>query len=172
MRGIDGDRRQQRIDLVLVEAEGMGASLRAKLLPAQHANLLCGQRRDKLLVPAAVLLADEDDHGVAEGVEPLLRGHAALVRSLRLVVAVLDALQDAGDADFDELIQVAGRNGEELDPLQQRIGGVLRLFQHPLVELQPGLVAAEEEVLHRLGRGLLGCRLRAGGSLACGHTGI
>jgi hypothetical protein len=65
----------------------------------------------------------------------------------RLAVAVLDALQEAGLADFDVLIEVGGGDGEELDPLQQRVDGVFSLFKHTPVELHPGVVPAIEELL-------------------------
>jgi hypothetical protein len=47
-----------------------------------------------------------------------------------------DLLLQAGDADFEELVQVAGEDQQELQPLQQRVGLIQRLFQHADVELQ------------------------------------
>ena len=63
------------------------------------------------------------------------------------VVAVFDALHQARHADLDILVEVAGGDGQELDPLEQGIGGVLRLLKNAAVEAQPGLVAAEEQLL-------------------------
>ena len=75
----------------------------------------------------------------------MLRGKSALVGWLRHTDAILNALQDASDSDLDELIQVAGRDGEKLDALQQRIRGILGFFEDALVEVEPGLVAGEEQ---------------------------
>ena len=37
--------------------------------------------------------------------------------------ARLDLLAQAGDADLEELVEVAGEDGQELDPLEQRDSG-------------------------------------------------
>ena len=63
---------------------------------------------------------------------------------LRKAEAFFEALQDAGDADLDELVEVAGGDGEELDALEQGIGGVVGFFEDAAVELQPALVAIDE----------------------------
>ncbi len=63
--------------------------------------------------------------------------------------AFFEALQDAGDADLDELIEVAGGDGEELDALEQGIGGVVGLFEDAAVELKPALVAIDEAATGR-----------------------
>ena len=102
----------------------------------------------------------------AEAIEALLRGEAALVGGMGLADAVLDALQDAGDADLDELVEIAGGDGEELDALEQGIALVLSLFEDAAVEAEPGVVAIEEELLGRCGRG--GMVAVAGGGAGCG----
>ena len=58
--------------------------------------------------------------------------------------AAVDLLLDAGHADLEKLVEVRGEDGEELDPLQQRLGGVLRLLQHAPVELEPAQLAIDE----------------------------
>ena len=65
----------------------------------------------------------------------------------RLAIAVFNALHEAGLADFDVLVEVGAGNRQELDPLQQRVGGVFGLFEHTTVELHPGVVAAVEKLL-------------------------
>src|SRR5581483_8651514 len=60
-----------------------------------------------------------------------------------LGVAVFDLLHQAGDADLKELIQIVGADGEKLQPFEQGIGFVLRLFQHTPVELQPRKLAVD-----------------------------
>ncbi len=61
-----------------------------------------------------------------------------------LVVAVFNLLHHGGHAHFEELIQIAGRDGKKLQPLQQRIALVLGLFEHTAVEREPGGVAIEK----------------------------
>ena len=73
------------------------------------------------------------------------------------VPGLLAALQP-GHADHEELIQVAGEDGQEAGALQQRDGGVGSELQHPLVELQPGDLPVEEAVVGQF-VGVTGCRL-------------
>ena len=57
---------------------------------------------------------------------------------------MLDPLQHAGHTDFDKLVQVAGCDRKKLYPFEQWIGGILRLVQHPSVELHPGLIPSDQ----------------------------
>ena len=52
----------------------------------------------------------------------------------------------AGHPDHEELVQVAGEDGQEPDPLQQRDALVLGQLQHPLVEPEPAFLAVEVPV--------------------------
>ena len=63
-----------------------------------------------------------------------------------LVVAVLNLLHHGSHTHFKELVQIAGRDGEELQSLEQRIAFVLSLFEHTPVEREPGGVAVQEVV--------------------------
>ena len=58
-------------------------------------------------------------------------------------VARGDLLLEAGDAHLEELVQVAGEDGQEPGPLEQRVALVLRLVEHPRVELQPRQLAVD-----------------------------
>ena len=57
--------------------------------------------------------------------------------------AGLDLLAQAGDADLEELVEVAGEDRQELDPLEEGVSGVARLVEHARVELEPGELAVE-----------------------------
>ena len=85
-------------------------------------------------------------------IQGLLRRHQVWTR---LVVAVFNALQNSGDANLKELIQIAGGDGEKFDPLQQRIGVILGFFQHAPVEVHPGFVSIEVLLCHE--REFRGC---------------
>ena len=61
-------------------------------------------------------------------------------------MAVLDLLQKAGDANFDEFVEIARRDGEKFHALEDRIARIARFFQHALVELQPGDVPVENQL--------------------------
>ena len=52
-----------------------------------------------------------------------------------------------GDAGHEEFVQVIGRDRQESQPLQQRMGGIGRFLQDPGVEFQPGNLAIEEPLL-------------------------
>ena len=95
-----------------------------------------------------VLLFDVGVHFFDEYVEGLLEGAAV---GVDFVVAVFNALEDAGDADFYEFVEVAGGDGEEFDAFEERIGGVFCLFEHAAIEFEPGGIAAVEKL--RLGGG-------------------
>ncbi len=77
------------------------------------------------------------------------------------------ALEDTGDANLDELIEVAGGDSEEFDALEERVGSVVGLFEDAAVELKPALVAIDETATGwqggsfggAAGRGLAGCGL-------------
>ncbi len=62
---------------------------------------------------------------------------------LRLEILVELGLE-AGDADLEELVEVRRADRQEPKPLEQRIRRVTRLFEHPLVEIQPAQLAVDE----------------------------
>ena len=105
---------------------------------------MLAQLGEQLLVPAVVLCGDKGVDFGGEGGEGFVGAEAV---EAGLAVAVLDALHEAGLADFDVLVEVGAGDGEELDALQQGIGGVFGFFKDAAVELHPGVVAAVEELL-------------------------
>ena len=144
MRRIDGDGGQQRIDFALEVVLGKGAGFVVELVPLQQADALLAQFGEQVLVPAVVLGVDKGvDFGGEDGQR--LVGAQAVVA--RLAVAVFNALHEAGLADFDVFVEVGAGDGEELDPLEQRIGGVFGLFEDTAIELHPGVVASVKELL-------------------------
>ena len=57
-----------------------------------------------------------------------------------------DLLLQAADALHEELVEVRGRDGEELHALEQRLALVLGLVQHAAVEREPGELAVEVQL--------------------------
>ena len=131
MAGVDGQRRQDRVDLV------------------------CEALADGFVVVGYVGVVDDADSGrVKFGADSLedpvllvqqfaearpnrrqLLGGGLLAGRSRNRVG-LDLLHQDGDAYLEELIQVAGNDGQELDSFQQWISLVQRLMQHPALESQ------------------------------------
>ena len=64
-----------------------------------------------MIVPAGVLLAGELMEAVAKTVDALVLGEAGLVERLGEAFVFLLFLEDAGDADFYEFVEVAGGDG-------------------------------------------------------------
>ena len=86
-----------------------------------------------------------------------LRGAQAVGRRAR--VACRDLLLQAGDADLEELVEVAGEDGQEAHALEQRVALVDGLVQHAVVELEPRQLAVDVRDLRS------GCRAtRSGGT--------
>jgi hypothetical protein len=77
-----------------------------------------------------------DGHQLLLGVEPVGR-------------EVLDAgpvlLQQRGQADHEELVQVGAADAQELDPLEERMRRVPGLGEHALIELEPRQLAVQVE---------------------------
>ncbi len=57
---------------------------------------------------------------------------------------VFELLQQAADANLEEFIKIAGRNGEKFHALEQRIANIASLFEHPPIELEPRGLAVEK----------------------------
>jgi hypothetical protein len=57
---------------------------------------------------------------------------------------LLGLLQEPREAHFDELIQIARTDPQELHPLEQRIAAIECFLQYAMIELQPREMAVEE----------------------------
>ena len=90
------------------------------------------------------------EHALADRGELVLGGPAV---GRQRGLARLDLLAQAGDADLEELVEVAREDREELDPLEQRVALVACLVQHARVEFQPRQLAIDVRE-----RGLRTCR--------------
>ena len=59
------------------------------------------------------------------------------------IASVVDELLEGRDAYFEELVQVRADDGEEFEPLEQRLGRVLSLFENALIKLKPTELAIQ-----------------------------
>ncbi len=133
MGRIETDRRDDRRNLVAEIAAHPGLEFGRPVPAANEANLMLGQRWQKHVVEDRVLAVDlfVDQLGYAR--QRLMRLQAV---GARLFAGEGDALLQSGDANLEELIEVAGEDQQELQPLQQRIGLIQRLLEHADVELK------------------------------------
>ena len=76
-----------------------------------------------------------------DGLKNLGRAHSVRSNIARLA---RDLLLDTGDANLEELIEVRAHDSEKLDPFEQRLGWVLRLFKDSAIKLKPAQLAIDE----------------------------
>jgi hypothetical protein len=112
-------------------------------LGAEEEDALRSQQWLHLLEKAAVLLVDQlmdaRDH----------RGHRLrrrLAVRARILVAGVDPALQLGHPHHEELVEIRAEDGEKLHALEQRHGGILGLFEHPPIELQPRQFTIDERV--------------------------
>ena len=140
MRGIHSDGSEHGRHAPLVKSLCRLQCLRIELVHRQDADAVFRERGKKVVIPAFVLIADEHMHGLGHLGQFVGSGQAIRANFPR---AVFDALEKAGDAHLDELVEVVGRNGQELHALKKRIPDVPGFFEDTAVELQPLHMAVE-----------------------------
>ena len=112
-----------------VSASGSSTSIPSPRIASRSsrpAALLFAHQRAGALVDRVQLFAGGQPVGAA-------RGHAGL-----------DLALQPGDAHHVELVEIGRRDRDEAEPLQQRMGGIGRLLEHPLVEREPGQLPVDE----------------------------
>ncbi len=91
---------------------------RALSVAVHEDNPLLGEGGQDLAVQCPVLVLDKGLCGLENRLELLSRGHAG---DVGLLVVRLHHVLEGGHTDHEELIQVGGRDGEEVQALHQRI---------------------------------------------------
>ena len=94
-----------------------------------------------MLAPAVVLALDHHPYAAADGRQGLRGGQAV---GAALDDTALDLKLEPGDAGFKKIVEVGAESSEELDALQQRVGGVQGLVKHALIKLQPAQLPVEQ----------------------------
>ena len=89
---------------------------------------------------AAVLVLHHAAHHLGDQPKLLFRGESV---GGPLAVPGVHLAAETRHPHLEEFVEVAREDGQELEPLQQRRAGVLRLVQHAAVELQPRQLAVE-----------------------------
>ncbi len=140
VRRIDRERRQQRKDLpqeVLLEP---GPFPLGDIRPVDQHDPLLRQHLAQF-APALLLVAGQHRNRLGDAHQ--LLGRRQPVRALEGDAFAHLAAQ-AGDADHEEFVEVVGRDRQKPHPLQQRMGLVGGLLEHPAVEMQPGQFPVDE----------------------------
>ena len=125
---------EHRQDLHLVVLADVFFLLRRQLLGGEVPDPLLAQKAGDLPVEV-VLDLDEAGDDPVDLVQLPRGGEAGLV--VDLIGGDQGQVEQAPHPDHEELVQVAGEDGDELQALQQGDGVVPRLLQHPAVEAQP-----------------------------------
>ena len=135
-----GEHREDLVAEVLLEPPGV---LVGQLVPVHDPDAVVLQPRGDVLEEALRLPLHQVLRAAGDQLDLLADGQP--VGGADGQAGALPALE-AGDADHEELIEVAGEDREELDPLQQGQGLVLGQFEYPGVEVQPGQFPVQEAI--------------------------
>ena len=150
MRRVEPDRREHRhhfAEEIILDPSSLH---RIPMRAAQETDILPRQIRQDALVEQGVLPRHQGMRLQRDGLEGQPRGQA--VRPGH-AAAVLDLFLQAGDADFEEFIQIAGDDAQEFKPLQHRHARILGLRQHARIEGQ------QRQLAIRIKLGAFQCRL-------------
>src|SRR5438132_5868584 len=144
-RGIEPEGGEHRLHLafeVVLEPERLP---RSPFAGPEQGHAFCGERRQQEAVEAAVLVGHQTRRPIVDRGE-LLGDRHPIGRQL---AAELLQLLESGDANLEELIEIAAGDAEEPEPLEQRHRLIERLVEHPLIELEKRQLAIDV-VLWRL----------------------
>ena len=140
-RRIEAQRAQHRLHLLHEAALEPGVRVGVPVGASEQFDALGVQRAEQHVVEHAVLIVDQRARARVNRCQ--LLGDAERVgRGLR--GTELQQLLEPGDPDLEELVEVRGADAQEPQPLEQRHARVLRLGQHPGVELQRRQLAVDE----------------------------
>ena len=147
MARVDGQRGQDRVDLV-EEALAQRVVVLGDLVVIDDLDAL-GREGGADVAEDRGMVGDQLQDASPGGDELLHRRPSIRSPGDR---AGFDLLAQPGDADLEELVEVAGEDGQELRALEQRIPLIAGLVEDARVELQPRQLTVEERQLRlRLG---------------------
>ena len=152
VRGVDRQRGQHRVDLVL-EVGPRGLALAGVELVHRQEQDPVGLQLLLQRLPQGVLLFPDRLQALVDHLQ-LLRGRPPIRQQPgRAGLDALPQLAQAGDVQLEELIDPLVGDAQHPGPVQQGVAPVARLFQAAPDELQPAQLGAE---VPRPGRRLLG----------------
>ena len=137
MADIEGQRGEQWVDPQLVELRYPCLLIRSQVVdPVYHDA--CAREGLLQAVPAAGVLVDETAHLGGDLLHQEVVVDGCVVRAGDWILG--DYPRHAYHVEF---VQIAVADGEELDPLQQRVRSILRLLEAAPVELEPRELAVD-----------------------------
>ena len=151
MRRVDRQRREHREDPVLEQLLAVLLLVAVEVAPSGPARCRPRQLRDEVVAEQPRVPLAQVARTASQIASSTSRGISAGRRADGEPGG--DPALEAGHPDHEELVEVAGEDRREPDPLEQRQLLVLGQLEHPLVEPQPGQLAVEEPVLELLDRG-------------------
>src|SRR4051794_30451038 len=101
---------------------------------------MAAQCRQQHVIQAAVLRIDQIARAIVNRLQ--LLGDAQAIRAA-LVRTELESLLQPGNANFEELVEIAGRDAEELESFEKRDSFVECLRQHADVEFEQRKLAID-----------------------------
>jgi hypothetical protein len=117
--------------------------VRAPLRTIQEPDAFFLQGRQQHFVQAVILIGHQSLRALVNGSE--LFGNRECVGCQR-ARAELEQLLQPRNTNLEELIEIARRDGEESQPLEQRHARIHRLREHALVELEQRELAVDVEI--------------------------
>ena len=141
MRRVNRHRRQQRVKFSLAIALHKAKRVRIEFVQSQHTNSVLRKGWTQLAIPAIILVVYKFMRQLVEQFALFRQGQAV---GAGVVIAVLDLLHHRRHPHFKELVQVAGGNGEKLQPFEQRVVLVRRFLQDAAIKREPGSIAIQE----------------------------
>ena len=100
------------------------------------------ERRQQIFPKRAVGFGFDTHHGCGNRVQKILPG--AAVHAFRGHSGG-ELLLEHRHADHEKLVQVGAQDGEEIEAIEKRIGGVLGFVEHALLKGQQAQLAVEEQ---------------------------
>ena len=143
MRGIYCQRSEHREDLTVEERLSGIALGFSELGPTQQLDAVVAKRGHHLFMEDVGVLALKCMGSHPDVLENFARRQAA---GRAHGDAGGNSTLEAGHANHEELVEVAGEDGEELGPLERGQGVVLGELEHALIEIEPGELAVQETV--------------------------
>ncbi len=141
MAWIERQRCEDRADLTREIAAEVLADRTCPLIRFQKRDPLGGQLLAQLF-PDGGLCLEQSPSAAAHRVE-LLLGVVSVRRDV--FDPLVELLQRRRNPNHVELVEIATGNAEELDALQQWMGGISSLVEDPLVERKPAQLAVDIE---------------------------
>ena len=116
------------------------ALLAVELARGEEMDAIRVQLGQELLAPDLVVIGHQGVRALGDSLQ-LLAGQHPVRRGVGDAAEVL--LLEARHTDHEELVEVRGDDGEELEPFEERHVPVACLLENPLIKLQPGELAVD-----------------------------